>query len=135
MREITVTSSTDQIRAVTDFVNEQLSGLKCPEEIRIEIDVAVDEIFGNISHYAYDPETGPVTIRFCSGEFPHSAVITFIDHGLPFDPLKTDDPDLSEPLRRRAIGGLGLYIVKNTMDEVTYRYEEGQNMLTIRKNI
>ena len=135
MKEITVTSSVEQIKPVTDFINEQLSELMCPEEPRLQIDVAIDEIFGNIIHYAYGSDNGPVTIRFSAEDAPLTVVITFIDRGIPFDPLKEESPDLSIPLRNRAIGGLGLFVVMNTMDEVTYRYEDDQNILTIRKKI
>ena len=76
-----------------------------------------------------------VTIRFSAEDAPLTVVITFMDRGIPFDPLKEESPDLSIPLRNRAIGGLGLFVVMNTMDEVTYRYEDDQNILTIRKKI
>lgn len=135
MKEITVISSLDQLKEVTGFINGQLSELKCPDELRIQIDVAVDEIFGNIIHYAYDPDTGPVTVQFSTLESPKGAVITFIDSGIPFDPFQTESPVLSEPLKQRKIGGLGIYIVKMTMDEASYRYEDGQNKLTIIKYI
>jgi len=135
MKEMTVTSSVDQIKPVTDFINAELAELMCPEEPRIQIDVAIDEIFGNIIHYAYEPDNGPVTIRFSVEEDPLTVSITFIDRGIPFDPLKEAPPDLSVPLRNRSIGGLGLFVVRNTMDEVTYRYEDERNILTIRKNI
>ena len=135
MKEMTVTSSVEQIKPVTDFINAQLSELMCPEESRLQIDIAVDEIFGNIIHYAYEPNNGPVTIRFSVEDDPLSVIITFIDHGIPFDPLRNAPPDLSIPLRNRPIGGLGLFVVQNTMDDVTYRYEDDRNILTIRKNI
>ena len=135
MTELTVTNSSDQIKPVTDFINQQLSEAGCPDEIRIEIDIAIDEIFGNIINYAYTPDVGPVTIRLDLMRDPDSAVITFIDQGIPFDPLSEDDPDLSGPLRTRSIGGLGLYMVRNIMDGITYRYEDGKNILSIRKDI
>ena len=134
MKELTVTTSLDQIKPVTDFVNAQLAGYGCAEEIRLELDVAIDEIFGNIIKYAYVPETGPVTIR-TDVEEPHCLVITFIDRGIPFNPLTRENPNLSQPLKDRSIGGLGLYIVKNIMDDISYRFEDGQNILTVRKNI
>ena len=135
MKEMNVTSSVEQIKPVTDFINAQLSELKCPEESRLQIDVAIDEIFGNIIHYAYKPDNGPVTIRFSVEDDPLAVNITFIDHGIPFNPLKEASPDLSLPLRNRSIGGLGLFVVQNTMDEVSYHYVNDQNILTIRKII
>lgn len=62
-------------------------------------------------------------------------VITFIDHGIPYDPLRKNDPDITLTSEEREIGGLGIFMVKKTMDEITYEYRDGQNILRIRKNI
>ena len=61
--------------------------------------------------------------------------MTFIDHGIPYDPLKKDDPDVTLSAEERAIGGLGIFMVKKTMDEITYEYKDGQNILSIRKDL
>ena len=66
---------------------------------------------------------------------PISVIITFIDRGVPYDPLKKDDPDVTLSAEERAIGGLGIFMVKKTMDEITYEYRDGQNILRIRKDI
>ena len=63
MRELTVDAIIENIEKVTDFVNEELEKLDCPMKAQIQIDVAIDELFGNIAHYAYNPEVGPATIR------------------------------------------------------------------------
>ena len=68
-------------------------------------------------------------------EEPLSVVITFIDNGVPYDPLKKDDPDITLSAEEREIGGLGIYMVKKTMDEISYEYNDGQNILKIRKHI
>ena len=136
MREITVEASLARIGAVTDFVNEQLAELGCPDGIRIQIDVAIDELFGNIARYAYGADTGEATVRMDVEDEPRSVVITFIDRGAPFDPLAWEMPDTTHlPARQRPIGGLGLFMVKKTMDGVAYDYRNGQNMLTIRKKL
>ena len=57
------------------------------------------------------------------------------DHGIPYDPLKKDDPDVTLSAEERAIGGLGIFMVKKTMDEITYEYKDGQNILSIRKDL
>ena len=116
-------------------MNEQLAELGCSERTRIQVDVAIDEIFGNIAQYAYDPETGPATVRVDVGGDPVCVIITFLDHGVPFDPLKSKAPDTSLPAKERQLGGLGLHMVKKTMDAVNYEYIDGQNILTIRKKI
>ena len=68
-------------------------------------------------------------------ENPLSVVITFIDGGVPYDPLATEDPDTTLSAEERDIGGLGIFMVKKSMDEITYRYEGGKNVLSIRKKI
>ena len=136
MRELTVDASLDQIGRVTDFVNEQLSELGCSQRIRIQVDVAIDELFGNIARYAYDPEVGPATVRVDVEDDPLSVIITFIDRGVPYDPVSAEFRDTTHlSAKDRPIGGLGLFMVKKTMDAISYNYQDGQNILTIRKTI
>ena len=101
----------------------------------LQIDIAIDELFGNIAHYAYNPDIGPATVRVEVKENPLAVIVTFIDHGVQYDPLATEDPDTTLSAEERKIGGLGIYIVKKSMDEITYEYKDGQNILTIKKNI
>lgn len=135
MRELTVDATIENIEKVTDFVNEELEKLDCPMKAQIQIDVAIDELFGNIAHYAYNPNVGPATIRVEVVEDPMAVVLTFIDHGIPYDPLAKEDPDIKLSAEERKIGGLGIYMVKKSMDEITYEYKDGQNILRIKKNI
>ncbi len=135
MQELTIPATVENIEKVTDFVNVQLDNIDCPPKAQMQIDIAIDELFGNIAHYAYNPETGPATVRVEVTEKPISVVITFIDHGVPYDPLKKDDPDITKSAEDREIGGLGIFMVKKTMDEITYEYKDGQNILRIRKDI
>lgn len=101
----------------------------------MQIDIAIDELFGNIAHYAYNPDIGSATVRVEVKENPLAVIVTFIDHGVQYDPLATEDPDTTLSTEERKIGGLGIYIVKKSMDEITYEYKDGQNILTIKKNI
>lgn len=135
MQELTIPATVENIEKVTDFVNIQLDNIDCPPKAQMQIDIAIDELFGNIAHYAYNPETGPATVRVEVTEKPISVVITFIDHGVPYDPLKKEDPDITKSAEDREIGGLGIFMVKKTMDEITYEYKDGQNILRIRKDI
>ncbi len=135
MRELTIDAAVENIEKVTVFVDEQLEMLECPMKAQMQIDIAIDELFGNIAHYAYNPEVGPATVRVEVVEEPLSVVITFIDNGVPYDPLKKDDPDITLSAEERVIGGLGIYMVKKTMDEISYEYNDGQNILKIRKHI
>ncbi len=135
MKELTIDATVENIEAVTAFVDEQLEAMDCPMKAQMQIDIAIDELFGNIAHYAYNPEVGPATVRVEVLDEPLSVVITFIDNGVPYDPLKKDDPDITLSAEEREIGGLGIYMVKKTMDDISYEYKDGQNILKIRKSI
>ena len=135
MKELTLSATVENIEVVTDFVNEQLEALGCPMKAETQIDIAIDEIFSNIVYYAYNSEIGQVTVRFeVSGE-PPTVTITFIDSGVPYDPLQKADPDTTISIEDRRNGGFGIYMVKKYMDDVTYAYRNEQNVLTIKKNL
>ena len=135
MKEMTIAATVENIDVVTDFVNEQLESCDCPIKAQVQIDIAIDELFSNIAHYAYNPETGDATVRVEVVEDPMAVVITFIDKGIPYDPLKKADPNTALSAEEREIGGLGIFMVKKTMDDITYEYKDGQNILKIKKNI
>lgn len=135
MKELTINATLESIPEVTAFVDEQLEAMDCPMKAQMQIDIAIDELFSNIARYAYNPEVGPATVRVEVTEDPIAVVITFIDHGVPYDPLAKADPDVSLSAEEREIGGLGIYMVKKSMDEVAYEYKNGQNILRIRKNL
>ena len=135
MKELTIAATVENIEAVTNFVNEQLETLDCPIKAQTQIDIAIDELFGNIAHYAYNPEIGKATVRVEVTEDPLAVVITFIDNGVPYDPLAKADPDTTLSTEEREIGGLGIYMVKKSMDDITYEYKDGQNILAIKKNL
>ena len=101
----------------------------------MQINIAIDELFGNIAHYAYNPDVGDATVRVEVTEEPLAVVITFIDGGVPYDPLKAVDPDITLSADQRQIGGLGIYMVKKSMDEITYEYKDGKNILSIKKKL
>ena len=134
MKELTVDATVENIATVTEFVNAQLEQSGCPPKIQMQIDIAIDELFGNIAHYAYDPDVGPASVRVEVDEEP-CVIITFIDNGVPYDPLGKEDPDITLSAEERGIGGLGVYMVKKSMDDISYEYRDGQNILRIKKRI
>ena len=134
MKEITLDATVDNIEKVTEFVNEQLEECGCPMKIQMQIDIAIDELFSNIAHYAYHPEVGPATVRVEVLKEQPAVVITFLDNGVPYDPLKKEDPDVTLSAQERTTGGLGIFLVKKSMDDILYEYKDGQNILKIRKN-
>ncbi len=134
MFELTLKAVDDNLDEVLAFVDGHLEEQDCPMRIQMQMDIAVEELFVNVAHYAYAPETGDVTIRFDVPDCD-SVSITFIDSGVPYDPLAKPDPDVTLSAEERQIGGLGIYMVKKSMDDMRYAYEDGQNILTIVKKI
>lgn len=134
MNEMTVEATPENIEVITAFVDEQLERYDCPMKAQAQIDIAIDELFGNIVRYAYHPEVGSATVQVEVIEEPLAVAITFIDQGKPYDPLAKADPDVTLSAEEREIGGLGIYIVKKSMTEITYEYKDGRNILTIRKD-
>lgn len=132
MKELTLPAAAENIEKAVAFVNGQLEAAGCPPKTMIQIDVAIDELFGNIAHYAYGKDTGDATVSVEVTEEP-AVIITFIDNGIPYNPLKKPDPDVTKDLEEREIGGLGIFMVKKSMDDITYEYKEGQNILRIKK--
>lgn len=135
MKELTVDATIDNVAAVTEFVDAQLEQIGCPMKAQCQVDVAIDELFGNIANYAYNPKVGAATVRVEVSENPLAVVITFIDDGKPYDPLARADPDVTLSAEEREIGGLGIYMVKKSMDDISYEYKEGKNILKIRKEL
>ena len=133
MNTLTVEARTENLDQVLAFVEQNLEAAGCSMKAQMQISVAVEEIYVNIAHYAYTPETGKAVIRMTAEG--GTAEIEFRDRGVPFDPLARPDPDVTLSAKERGIGGLGIYMVKKSMDEVLYRYEGGENILTIRKKL
>ena len=135
MQELNIEAKTENLDKVIAFVDEELDKLEISQKIRVQIDVAVEELFVNIAHYAYRPDVGPATVRVEVEKEPPAISITFIDHGIPYDPLAKEDPDITLSAEERNIGGLGIFMVKKSMDYIEYEYKDGQNILHIKKLI
>ncbi len=135
MKELTLDATVENISRVTEFADEFLEELDCPLKSRMQLDIAIDELFGNIARYAYEGKEGEATVRLVWCEKDGTVELSFIDRGIPFDPLKQEEPDITLSAEERAIGGLGIHMVRKNMDGMEYEYEQGQNRLTIRKKI
>ncbi len=134
MRELTLNATPENVDRAIGFVDEILEEYGCKRSVQMEIEVAVDELFSNIAHYAYDTKTGNATVQVDVTEDPLTVEITFVDSGKPYDPLAKADPDTTQSIEERPIGGMGILIVKKSMDAVDYEYKDGKNILTIKKN-
>lgn len=123
----------ENLKKVMAFADEKLEALNCPMKKQLQLDVALEELFVNIAHYAYAGKSGDVEIRVETEENPRAVKIILIDSGEPFNPLKRSVPDISLPVHQRQIGGLGIYLARKNTDGMEYRYEDGKNILTFRK--
>ncbi len=135
MAELTIKATVDNLNNVLAFIDEELEKLDCPMKVQMQIDVAVEEIFVNIASYAYIPDIGDATIKMEPISDSNAVSITFFDSGVPYDPLAKPDPDVTLSAAERQIGGLGIYMVKKSMDDMKYQYQDGQNILTLVKNL
>lgn len=132
--ELTLKAKDTNLDTLNSFVHSQLPG-DCTEQIVNQLDLAVEEIFVNIAHYAYGSEnTDNEAVVNCSLN-DRSLTVTFTDSGIPFNPLERPDPDITLKAEDRRIGGLGIYLTKKFMDKVSYEYRDGKNILTVVKEI
>ena len=134
-RELILDAADANLPALQAFVEETLELVSCPMKILMQISVAVEEIFINIAHYAYAPKTGKAEIVLQIEGNPPEMSLTFRDKGIPYDPVAKKDPDLSVPAAEREVGGLGIFMAKQFVDELQYEYREGQNVLTMKKRL
>lgn len=128
MKELVVEAKVDNLAQVLDFVDEAVCHL--PMKTQTQVAIAVEEIFVNIAHYAYQPGSGEAVVRVSADE---DIVIEFEDGGIPYDPTDTAAPDIDASLDERQIGGLGIFMTKKMMDNVSYRREGDKNILVIKK--
>ena len=135
MKSIVVPATGEAPGSVTDFVVDELTRHDCPQKALFQIEVAIEEIVVNIVSYAELSDGEGVEVRCEVLDDPLRVVLQFLDSGVPFDPLASDDPDISPEALSEREGGLGIFMVKNMMDDVSYAYEGGKNTLTILKNL
>ena len=135
MKEKTFKATIENTAAAVAFVEEALEEAGCPMKAQMQINVAMDEMFVNIARYAYAPGEGDATVRFELDEATRTAMITLIDSGVPFNPLAAAEPDTTSAAEDRPIGGLGIFLVRKTMDDVQYEYRDGHNVFSMKKKI
>lgn len=128
-----VPAETGKLNVVTEFIDAFLEERGCPMKTQMQIDLCLEEMFVNIANYAYPDSAGEAEILI--SESDGVVTITLIDSGLPYDPLKKKDPDITLGAEERQIGGLGIFLVKKNMDAVSYRYEDGKNIFSMQKAI
>lgn len=130
---LTLDAKVENVATVMGFVDQLLETAGSAVKAKLQIDVAIDEIFSNIAYYAYSSGTGKATVDF---ELEDGvAILRFHDRGVPYDPLQKPDPDVTLTAEERGIGGLGIFLVKKTMDDMTYEFKDGSNILTLKKRV
>ena len=142
MNELNIAAKVDNLQDVLDFIDAELEANDCSMKAQMQLDIAVEEMYVNIAHYAYtdtdvpeEERTATVSIDFVDRDAGKSVRISLADRGMPYDPLAKEDPDVTLSAEERQIGGLGIYMVKKSMDEVSYEYKDGRNIFTMVKSI
>ena len=134
MIERTFPAVDETLADALSFVEYELEKIDCPMKTVVQLNIAIDEMFSNIVKYGYKKEgKGPVTVKLIVKDDPKTVNVRFEDRGIPYNPLTKQDPDVTLSAEDRSIGGLGIYLVKKSMDDVKYRYENGMNILTLQK--
>lgn len=131
--KLEINAVVDNLDEVMSFVDSMLEEKDCSPKLQMQIELAVEEIFVNIANYAYKNREGTAEIDVEFLDEPTSVTITFTDKGIPYDPLKKPDPDVTLPSEHRKIGGLGIYLTKKMADNVFYEYKDGKNILKFKK--
>ena len=135
MKELVIEAKIENLNDVIAFLDEQLELVDCPIKIQMQMDIAVEEIYINIASYAYEGKTGDARIKIDTDSDPGKVLVTFYDTGIPYNPLAKEDPDVTLSADERQIGGLGIFMVKKSMDDMKYEYKDGQNILTLIKKL
>ena len=135
MEMIRVIAELDSLKDVLAFIDGLLEKADCPVKIQMQLDIAVEEMYVNIAHYAYTGEVGEAQVSASYDEKTKEFTIELRDSGIPFNPLARPDPDVSLTAEQRRIGGLGIFMVKKSMDRVDYKREDGQNVFTMVKKL
>ena len=132
-RELTMDAVIENVTSLTETVDGMLESMDCPMRVQAQIDIAIDEVFSNIANYAYAPDVGTAVVRIETCREPASITLVFRDWGIKYNPLAKKDPDVTLGLEERQIGGLGIFIVKKSMNKMYYRRRGRQNVLTLVK--
>lgn len=133
MEKFTIDAKLENLPSVTEFVIDALESRDCPMKVTMQMELVIEEIFVNVASYAYKNNVGTITVCRSFDEEPRALNLTFADAGTPYNPLEHEDPDTSLSAEERDVGGLGIFLVKKNVDEIFYKYEDGQNILTVKK--
>jgi len=134
-KSIELDATLENWKSVKNFLKEILVEKNCSRDDERTLQMAIEEIYCNIVNYAYAPHVGKVKIV---GHFENDEcviILQFIDEGKPFNPLEKDEPDFTIAPEDREVGGFGIFIVREMVDNMSYEYKDRKNILTLKKNL
>ncbi|HOW57130.1 MAG TPA: ATP-binding protein [Smithellaceae bacterium] len=120
----------ENIREAMRFATSFAATMKLPPDRIMSLEMSVEEALVNIVKYAYPAAAGYFEVS-CRLSPENKIIVEISDEGIPFDVLAKADPDVTLGVEERKVGGLGIYLMKKLMDEVSYRRENGRNILTL----
>jgi anti-sigma regulatory factor (Ser/Thr protein kinase) len=133
-RHLHLTNDVMEVPRLTDFINDVCQSLGIEEILTMQLTLAVEEAAVNVMNYAYEPGTvGTVDLDAEAGDGELKIIIS--DSGVAFDPTQKAEADITLTAEERPIGGLGIFLVRQIMDNVSYRRQDGRNILTLTKKL
>jgi serine/threonine-protein kinase RsbW len=135
MHKLILTAKIENLNKVFDFLDAQLSSLAYNMKAKLQLELSIEEAYVNISKYAYKSDKGEVEILTTVDEDPLQITVQLVDSGIPYNPLKTEDPDLCTDTEEKELGGLGIFLIKKNVDNIKYKYHNGKNILTLQKKL
>ncbi len=133
-KNLILPNDVQEVPKLAAFVDEVCEAAGMDMSTTMQMNLAIEEAVVNVMEYAYPAGTkGEVRIEAQTNDTYVEFVIT--DDGKPFNPTEKGDVDTTLPAEERSIGGLGIMLVKHYMDDTIYKYVDGQNVLTLRKNL
>ena len=131
--KLVVDATDENLEKAMNFLSGYLEEKGCSPKLIMNMSIAFEEIFVNVAHYAYRPNVGEVEILLRLAD--NVLFLTFIDGGRPYDPTAKVDPDVTLSADERDVGGLGIYMAKKLVDNMTYNYVNGKNVLVLEKKL
>lgn len=135
MKEKTFDAQVSELDNLVEFLETELDTFGCDFKTKMQLNIAIEEVFVNIARYAYPESAGTVSFSIGLNKENNSIKMILSDSGIKFNPLEKEEPDIGLSAQEREIGGLGIFISKKTMDSLKYEYKNGKNILYMKKTI
>ena len=134
MVKIEATADLKNLKLLTGFIESSLKKITSNFELLHDLILASEEIIVNIILYSYPEEKGLIKVWIFLDKNSFVSIV-IKDHGQPFNPLEKQEPDLAASLDQRAIGGLGIFLVKKLVDDISYCRKNNSNILILKKKL